>query len=201
MDDAHALLSALFDRAPYGIVIADAEGKFIRANTAFQVMTGLSEAELFNHSVESLTHQEDYPANKVLLDQLLNDERTSFEIEKRYCLNDATIWINSFVSTIESRKNNSRYLVAIVRDITDRKRAEREVSSSQLELRSLYDRLQTIREEERIDLAREVHDQLGQILSAAKIDIKLLEDDIRLPNTILSRKKIATELHLSLIHI
>lgn len=195
LDEANALLAALFDRAPYGIVIAGIDGKFIRANTAFQVMTGLNEAELFNHSIESLTHQDDYLANKVLLDQLLSGERASFEIEKRYFLNDSTIWINSFVSTIDNSKCKNRYLVAIVRDITDRKRAEREVSSSQLELRSLYDRLQTIREEERIALAREVHDQLGQILSAAKIDIKLLEDDIRLPNAVLSKRKISTELH------
>ncbi|MES2024898.1 MAG: PAS domain S-box protein [Pseudomonadota bacterium] len=152
LDEANALLAALFDRAPYGIVIAGIDGKFIRANTAFQVMTGLNEAELFNHSIESLTHQDDYLANKVLLDQLLSGERASFEIEKRYCLNDSTIWINSFVSTIDNSKCKNRYLVAIVRDITDRKRAEREVSSSQLELRSLYDRLQTIREEERISV-------------------------------------------------
>jgi signal transduction histidine kinase len=79
-------------------------------------------------------------------------------------------------------------------DITDRKAAEQEISCSQKELRILYDRLQSAREEERIALAREVHDQLGQTLSAAKIDIKLLEEDVRSPDAPLSRQKIAAEL-------
>jgi PAS domain S-box-containing protein len=79
-------------------------------------------------------------------------------------------------------------------DITDRKEAEQRSIASQAELRSLYDRLQHVREEERRALAREVHDQLGQILSAAKIDIKLLEDGVRSDDTLLSRENIVTEL-------
>ncbi len=79
-------------------------------------------------------------------------------------------------------------------DITDRKNAEQEILSSQTELRTLYDRLQIAREQERCALAREVHDQLGQILSAAKIDIKLLEDSIRPAKATLSRNNIASEL-------
>jgi PAS domain S-box-containing protein len=79
-------------------------------------------------------------------------------------------------------------------DITDRKEAEQRTIASQAELRSLYDRLKSIREEERCALAREVHDQLGQILSAAKIDVKLLEERVRIDDTPLSRENIVTEL-------
>jgi PAS domain S-box-containing protein len=79
-------------------------------------------------------------------------------------------------------------------DITDRKEAEQRTIASRAELRSLYDRLQHIREEERCALAREVHDQLGQILSAAKIDVKLLEERVRSDDTPLSRDNIVTEL-------
>jgi PAS domain S-box-containing protein len=78
-------------------------------------------------------------------------------------------------------------------DITDRKEAEQRIIASQAELRSLYERLQHVREEERCALAREVHDQLGQILSAAKIDIKLLEEGVRSDDA-LSRENIVTEL-------
>lgn len=47
---------------------------------------------------------------------------------------------------------------------------------SQQELRTLLDTIQNVRSEERRLLAREVHDQLGQLLTAAKIDIRLLEE-------------------------
>ena len=79
-------------------------------------------------------------------------------------------------------------------DITDRKEAEQRIIASQAELRGLYDRLQQVREEERCALAREVHDQLGQILSAAKIDIKLLEEGVMSEHAPLSRENIVTEL-------
>lgn len=79
-------------------------------------------------------------------------------------------------------------------DITERKEAEQRILASQAELRTLYDRLQTAREEERCALAREVHDQLGQILSAAKIDIKLLEEGVRSEEAPLSRAEVVAEL-------
>lgn len=54
---------------------------------------------------------------------------------------------------------------------------EAERLAEQEELKMLYQRLQAVREAERNALAREVHDQLGQTLSAAKIDLKLLQQD------------------------
>lgn len=79
-------------------------------------------------------------------------------------------------------------------DITERKEAEQRMQTSQAELRILYNQLQTAREEERCALAREVHDQLGQILSAAKIDIKLLEECVRSSDGHLPRDNFVTEL-------
>jgi signal transduction histidine kinase len=107
----------------------------------------------------------------------------------------AGLWLN--VRAYPSEEGLAVYIC----NITDRKCAEQAILSSQTELRILYDRLQTIREEERVALAREVHDQLGQILSAAKIDIKLLEDDIRPVDAPLSRRKISKELRSARLSI
>ncbi len=57
------------------------------------------------------------------------------------------------------------------RDITERKRATEELQRSFDQLRALAARLQSIREEERKRVAREIHDQLGQALTAIKIDL------------------------------
>jgi PAS domain S-box-containing protein len=64
-------------------------------------------------------------------------------------------------------------------DITEHKRAEEEIKNSQLQLRNLTAHLQSVREEERTHIAREMHDELGQALTAMKMDLSWL--DSRLP--------------------
>lgn len=59
-------------------------------------------------------------------------------------------------------------------DITKRKQAEAELKRSQQELRNLTAHLQSVREEERRSLARDIHDDLGQALTALKMDLSLL---------------------------
>ena len=60
------------------------------------------------------------------------------------------------------------------RDVSELKRAEEERQRSLEQLRALAARLQSIREEERQKVAREIHDQLGQALTAIKIDLSSL---------------------------
>jgi PAS domain S-box-containing protein len=59
-------------------------------------------------------------------------------------------------------------------DIEDRKRAEKELYRSFEQLRALTARLQRVREEERAKVAREIHDELGQALTAIKVDLASL---------------------------
>lgn len=65
-------------------------------------------------------------------------------------------------------------VIAMVRNITQRKQIEETLVRSEEQLKSYAAHLQNIREEERILLAREIHDELGQILVAVKIDLGLL---------------------------
>jgi len=65
-------------------------------------------------------------------------------------------------------------------NITERKLAEIESVRSQQQLRELSDHIQDVREQERLSLAREVHDDMGSMLTAIKMDIAWLSS--RLPN-------------------
>lgn len=63
-------------------------------------------------------------------------------------------------------------------DITERKNAEKALKESQEMLKKFAAHLQNIREEERVLLAREIHDELGQILVAVKIDMGILKNEM-----------------------
>ena len=65
-------------------------------------------------------------------------------------------------------------LLNITRDMTEQKRAQDDLQHSNERLRALGARLFAIREEERTRVAREIHDQLGQALTAIKFDLKSL---------------------------
>ncbi len=66
----------------------------------------------------------------------------------------------------------------ILRDITERLKSESELVDTNTKLHSLAARLQNIREEERLLISRDIHDQVGQELTALKMDIVMLAKDI-----------------------
>jgi signal transduction histidine kinase len=72
--------------------------------------------------------------------------------------------------TAELTSANAR----LEREVTDRTRAEEELRLSRQELRDLASHLQSVREQERTDVAREVHDELGQALTVLKMDVHWL---------------------------
>ncbi|WP_052273071.1 PAS domain-containing sensor histidine kinase [Flavihumibacter solisilvae] len=107
-------------------------------------------------------------------------------------------------------------ILAFVRDITERKHAERELLRLTDELRTLTGHLQNIREEERIHIAREIHDELGQLMTVMKMDIGWLKKHLQYQEsdkiglkledilstvdiTIKTIRKIASELRPSLL--
>jgi PAS domain S-box-containing protein len=63
----------------------------------------------------------------------------------------------------------------ILRDASARQRVQARLARSHDELRQLSAALQTIREQERTHIARELHDDLGQLLASLRMDLALLQ--------------------------
>jgi signal transduction histidine kinase len=70
---------------------------------------------------------------------------------------------------------NVQILSEAVGNTLERKRAEESLLQSREQLRALTARLQSLREEERTRLSREIHDHLGQLLTALKLDLRSAE--------------------------
>jgi two-component system sensor histidine kinase UhpB len=167
---------AVFENSAAGIALSDpASTRFLSVNAAFQKMLGYSRKEILALTFMDITHEGDREANRRLLADLLEGRRPSYEMQKRYRRKDGNlIWASIHVSLVPGTQSIPQFCMAIVEDITDRKRAQEELQHSFEQLRALTARLQGIREEERKSVAREIHDELGQALTAIKIDLASL---------------------------
>jgi PAS domain S-box-containing protein len=69
------------------------------------------------------------------------------------------------------KRDQAPRVLVISSDITERKRGEESLVLQREQLRALAERLQTVREEDRKRVARDLHDQIGQILTSIKMDL------------------------------
>lgn len=81
-------------------------------------------------------------------------------------------WIRARAFPVRDTSGRIQRLAAIVEDITEGKRAEEALREANRQLRVVSRRRDQVEEEERRHLARELHDQIGQALTAAKIDLQ-----------------------------
>ncbi|HTO73200.1 MAG TPA: ATP-binding protein [Gemmatimonadales bacterium] len=91
-------------------------------------------------------------------------------------LDGSTMWVEGDYMCFYDSAGRITGHFGIQRDVTERKLAAVELEESRAELRALAARIQATREEERSRIAREIHDELGQALTALKLDLAWLEN-------------------------
>ncbi|MBQ5950144.1 sensor histidine kinase [Massilia sp. ST3] len=86
--------------------------------------------------------------------------------------------------SISSVQHDGREIYTVIlRDVSERHLVQQTLARSHDQLRQLSSALQTIREEERTHIARELHDDLGQLLASLRMDLTLLGRTASLPDT------------------
>jgi PAS domain S-box-containing protein len=179
---------------PCMVWISDAEAQAVFFNKRWLEFRGSPLETELNLGWIKHVHPDDSALVEKYRNHTHTHERISFEFRLKNVQGEYRWLLNQAIPRYDTRGAFAGYIGTCL-DITDRKNAEQEILSAQRELRILYEHLEVVRIEERCALAREVHDQLGQIMSAAKIDIKLLEEECKRTNATLPRRKILKELH------
>jgi PAS domain S-box-containing protein len=87
-------------------------------------------------------------------------------------------WIHTLGKLTYDNDKKLIRVIGTIRDITDSKNSKEALKASKEQLKKFAAHLQNVREEERLVLAKEIHDKLGQILIALKIDLGMLKQNI-----------------------
>ncbi|MDP3557555.1 MAG: PAS domain S-box protein [Bacteroidota bacterium] len=171
----------LFENNPIPMFLWDFETlKIIDCNQEALIKYGYSRDEFLNLTIKDIRPIEDIP----LIEATVKSEETYGAIHNKVWRhkkkNGELMFLNINAHLIDY--NGKRVSLTMLDDVTEKLKVEKEIADSYNQLQELTTHLQVIREEERTRIAREIHDELGQQLTALKMDAswiskKLIQSD------------------------
>ncbi len=165
----------LFEHSFAGIARMTASGALVECNDALAHMFGCTSREKLLES-EGSNFYFDLTERQRLFDELLKCGSLRNQEIKMKRLDGSTVWALVNASLLQTEKNSGEPLFeGVILDITERKLTEQKLEQLYEQSRALSARLETVREEERTHIAREIHDNLGQMMTGLKMDFSWLE--------------------------
>jgi PAS domain S-box-containing protein len=185
---SQAQLEAIVDSAMDAIITVDESQNVVLFNRAAEQVFGYRREQALGMSLDRLIPQRFRAGHRAHVQEFGRTGVTS-----RRMGDVTTLWalradgtefpIEASIS--QAGAPGARHYTVILRDITLRKHAEDELKRREQELRELSARVLEAREEEKAHIARELHDELGQLLTALKMDLGWLRE--RLPQDLAPR--------------
>lgn len=190
-EDMLRKLSTAVEQGPASVLITDTQSRIQYVNPQFTEITGYSAAEVIGQNPSMFqsgqTPKETY---RELWGKLRSGLTWHGELlNKRK--NGELYWEDVNIAPVKTTAGVITHYVGIRTDISWRKQAEAlaraslEIDVSHKAVRDLAAHIENQREEERKIIAREIHDELGQVLSVLRMDIALLKDRTGMDNPVM----------------
>jgi PAS domain S-box-containing protein len=168
---SEARFRAIVETSPVPLCITSMPGgQLLYTNGPFQELFGL---DLLNDAANIVDFYADPLERDSLVDHLQREG--SFDnSEIQFTRPDGSVFWAMATARVATY-NEAPAIYVGLNDITERKRIEQALLESREQLRELSAYMEAIREEERKRIAMEIHDELGQLLTALKMDVSLLK--------------------------
>ncbi|MGB7548948.1 MAG: PAS domain S-box protein [Terracidiphilus sp.] len=167
---ATAEQAALLELTQDSVFVIDMEGKILFWSRGAEAMLGYSKAQAAGNISHDLLRTEfpqplaEISAELMRVGHWEGDLITTAQDGRRIVMSSR--WALQW-----GKRDQAPRVLVINSDITERKRGEESLVLQREQLRALAERLQWVREEDRKRVARDLHDQIGQILTAIKMDM------------------------------
>jgi PAS domain S-box-containing protein/diguanylate cyclase (GGDEF)-like protein len=123
--EAELRFQATFEQAAVGISHVSADGRYILVNRRLAATLGYQPEEMVGKHIRDVSHPEDVDASRELRGQLLAGRIDTFTIEKRFLHKQGrTVWMRLTVALMQGIEGQSVSEIAVMEDITERKRAD-----------------------------------------------------------------------------
>jgi PAS domain S-box-containing protein len=158
------------ERMNEGAAVLSSDHTVLHCNGRFARFLGAGLKSVIGSSMPDLVWPDDHPKLDALLRRAAQRNcRGEIRLQSR---KGAPLSVHLSLNPL--RLDSTRALCLIASDLSEMKRAEQELRASSEQLRNLAAHLLSVREEERARISREVHDELGQSLTAVKMDLAWL---------------------------
>ena len=177
---------SIFENSPLGICQTTLDGRFIKVNPALAQILGYESPYEVITSVADIAGQvyADPSRRAEVLKQTV-ENRGLVVHEDEYVRKDGRKWVGHlFLKMIRDENGMPHHLDGFVEDVTDKKEMEERLQVTMKHLRTLSHRLLEVQETERRHIARELHDEIGQSLTALRIGLKRAERSVKGKSTI-----------------
>ena len=130
---------AIFENAAVGITQVDLNGVLVDANDKFCEMLGYTRAELCGTAIRALTHTDDYGRGASFRMRAMNGETSAMAGEKRLIRRDGeVIYVRRTMSVVRDNAGVPVFIISVVEDVSERKRAEEALRLSEQILRATF---------------------------------------------------------------
>jgi PAS domain S-box-containing protein len=129
---SEARFRSLYEQAAVGIEQVSLDGSLLMVNAALCRMLGYEESELLGKNTAEITHPDDHAREIELFRATQRQQRTSYEIEKRYLHRDhSVVWVHVTSSMVNSAVGAPLYRISVIQNVTERKRVEDQLKQAQ----------------------------------------------------------------------